>query len=436
MLTPPQWVFFENRAGLAAKFGEFLVHNVVTRPLGTAKAMTIAGVRPLGSAVNIEVLEFDDPIEDTEVAQRILERRNHVGRVLEAQVRNGETEQALKRLESLRCEASTRLLIQYSLHLFNHKRQSDPEVVPALIDRDTERLLIMRRNGQCSWPAIARELAIALCPDDDPGQIAAGLKEALAADSANEAATILDELGFARLDTNTGSTIVSTQPVGSLGDGTMTGLQSTIPPAINGSSNPETVDSAVHQLLGVDTHAPTPPPFGIEAEFAPGAKSNAGKATSGPSKDRPRPPILRSYIPAPNSETATDEDEDNGGRSPVDEAGVRHVLDYESRQRFPKEMPHKNRGYDIESRDGSGNIVRYIEVKSFSGAWNMTYAVLSRPQFDKASTLGDAFWLYVVERAEFEDFRIHRVQNPAQKANHFMFDDGWKNIVERDDNNT
>jgi len=89
-------------------------------------------------------------------------------------------------------------------------------------------------------------------------------------------------------------------------------------------------------------------------------------------------------------------------------------------------MPHKNPGYDIESRDASGKVIRYIEVKSLSGRWRNTYAVLSRPQFDKAIDLGDAFWLYVVENAESDQFAIHPIQNPALKANRFMFDDGWR----------
>ena len=57
------------------------------------------------------------------------------------------------------------------------------------------------REGRMPWPAIARELSVALFPDEDPGKFAAGLKEILAAGSAVEAARLLDELGFARLDT-------------------------------------------------------------------------------------------------------------------------------------------------------------------------------------------------------------------------------------------
>jgi hypothetical protein len=93
-------------------------------------------------------------------------------------------------------------------------------------------------------------------------------------------------------------------------------------------------------------------------------------------------------------------------------------------------MPHKNPGYDVESRSDSGNILRHIEVKSFSGDWSDTYADLSRTQFDTGSKHIGSFWLYVVERAEMDDFKIYRIQNPPLKANHFMFDDGWRVLAE------
>ena len=148
--------------------------------------------------------------------------------------------------------------------------------------------------------------------------------------------------------------------------------------------------------------------------------------------------MLRSYLPAPDSDATTsdesEQDSHEAPRLPVDEAGIRRVLHYEKNcGRNPKEMPHHNPGYDIESRDTNGNILRYIEVKSLSGLWAKGYAVLSRPQFNKASSLGDAFWLYVVDQAETDNFRIHRIQNPAQRANHFMFDDGWRGVEENDE---
>ncbi len=435
ILTPPKWMFFENRAGLAKKFEEFLINNVITRPLGAGRSMTVAGVRPLGSAVEVQLLECGDPIEDVAVAERIVERRNHLGRVLESQMRTGETESALRRLEKLRCESTTKLLIRYGLRAFDKYLESEPELVPVVYQSEEERLLVMRRDGQVSWPAIARELAIALFPDEDPGQIAAGLKEALAAESAAEAGHILDELGFARLDTAVSEPITPEAPVTSLGGETCTGTPVTAEPPTNGHSPPETPGEAIKRILGEEIATPTPPAAGLGDELAPGAKGNNGEKGGGTARKQTRP-VLRSYIPAPKiaDYSQTPEDGEEWRRSPVDEAGIRHVLNHETKHgRIPKEMPHNNPGYDIESRDLSGNVVRFIEVKSFSGQWDRTYAVLSRPQFEKANNIGELFWLYVVEHAESEqEFRIHRIQNPAQKANHFMFDDGWRAMAEKD----
>jgi hypothetical protein len=94
-------------------------------------------------------------------------------------------------------------------------------------------------------------------------------------------------------------------------------------------------------------------------------------------------------------------------------------------------MPHSNPGYDVKSADPEGTVVRYIEVKSCTGSWRDSFAVLTRPQFEKASRMeDDEFWLYVVERAQRDDYRIHRIPNPAANATRFMFDDGWSALGE------
>jgi hypothetical protein len=421
ILNPPEWMFFENRAGLAAKFGDFLKGNVIPRPLGAGAAMGVAGVRPLGSAVEVHLLECTDPKDDAPMAERILQRRNQFGRVLESQLPGAEAVTALQRLEKLQCESSSSLLIRYHLNAFNRVQQSKPEAVPALYQRDTEHLFFTRNNGRVSsWSAIARELAIALFPEEDPGRIAAGLKEVLAADSVAAACATLDELGFAGLDTRV------TEPP-------EPGAAIT---AIGTDTEPMTPEEAIKALLGEGAPAPTPPPAGLETEPPQTAGGGSSGKSGGTGKKKARP-VLRSYVPSPDK-AETDPTGDGNGehpdRSPVDEAGVRHVLDHEiGSGRIPKEMPHKNPGYDIESRDATGKVVRYIEVKSFSGHWNHTYAVLSRPQFEKATHLGNSFWLYVVEEAEMESFRIHRIQNPALAANHFMFDDGWRSMAEADE---
>jgi hypothetical protein len=71
--------------------------------------------------------------------------------------------------------------------------------------------------------------------------------------------------------------------------------------------------------------------------------------------------------------------------SPVDRAGVQRVVDAErAAGRHPEVMPHENPSFDVISRDDSGEVLRYIEVKSTRGAWDDMGVGLSRTQFDFA----------------------------------------------------
>jgi len=437
VLNPPEWMFFENRAGLAVKFGEFLANNVIPRPLDAGNALALAGVRMLGMAVEVELLECGDSIQDPGMGERIRARRNEIGRVLEAQGYGQGTAGVLDRLSDIQCNAAAFVEIRYRLKAFNRDLQSAAEQVPALYQRDQDTLLFTRRGGQVPWAAIARELAIALFPEEDPGRFAAGFKEALAPESAAEAAAVLDELGFARIDTVIREAAVTGAAAGTLGtDAPMVG---DIPAGtqsgqtITEGTESLTPEEALRRLLGQNVPPPTPPIPEPHKEPTGTVGPSGGHKTSGTGKKKGRP-VLRSYVPSPDAaepETSGNAEDEEEGRSPIDEAGVRRVLTHElASGRTPKEMPHKNPGYDIESRDANGKVVRYIEVKSFSGEWRYTYAVLSRPQFNKARDLGDLFWLYVVERAESDDSVMYRIQNPAMHANHFMFDDGWRATAE------
>src|SRR5947207_12539293 len=51
---------------------------------------------------------------------------------------------------------------------------------------------------------------------------------------------------------------------------------------------------------------------------------------------------------------------------------------------------------------------------------------LSREQFNRAEDEGLKYWLYVVEKALDDDYVIHRIQDPAKRANEFVYDGGWK----------
>ena len=214
LLTQPEFMFFENRAGLAEKFGEFLKDNVISRPLGAGRAMAVAGVRSLGSAVKVHILERTEPAEDMKVKDRILQRCDQLARVLKAD----KAISALDYLEKIHYVAVNSLCICYNLDAFNSHHKSKPETTPAFYYEEEKELLFMRRNGQVRWPAVARELAVALFPEEDPGRIASPLKDVLAADSVEDAECILNDLGFARLDTNVHQPSLSAPTVIKLGD--------------------------------------------------------------------------------------------------------------------------------------------------------------------------------------------------------------------------
>jgi hypothetical protein len=93
-------------------------------------------------------------------------------------------------------------------------------------------------------------------------------------------------------------------------------------------------------------------------------------------------------------------------------------------------MDHHNPGYDIESFAPDGELVRYIEVKSMKGSWDSNDASITPRQMAEANRQGERYWLYVVERADRDDFEIHCIEDPAAKIDQFLFDDGWMGVEE------
>ena len=434
LLMPPSWVFFENRAGMADKFEGFLASNVISRQIGSSRAMASAGVLSLGSAVQLEVLDLVGSADDPETTKRLATRRNSIARVLESQSSGRGLLEALAMLEKVVCQRCQSVRIRYRLQAFGRDVASKPEEVPALFNPRTFALILATGSGKISWAAVARELATALLPEEDPGRFAAGLKEVLAAEDEEEARLALDELGFARLQAEIAIAVVSPEAKGALGENPP-GANAIATKTLLGDPSPEDVPR---------TPADQPPGYPHERNADTASPTGGGHGAGGPGgrgrkEKRQRHPgargkeILRSYVvPVDANAPSTDSgDDDHSERSETDKAGIARVLEFERQAgRVPKGMPHSNPGYDVESRNGEGVIVRYIEVKSFSGLWNKTFAVLSRTQFYKASAMDDEFWLYVVERAQADDFRIHRIPNPAVKATRFMFDNGWSALGE------
>jgi len=98
--------------------------------------------------------------------------------------------------------------------------------------------------------------------------------------------------------------------------------------------------------------------------------------------------------------------------------------------------PMNNPGFDLFEPGPNGQPVRWVEVKAMSGSFHDRPATMSHTQFDFAREHGDAYWLYVIERAGTEQAQIIRIQNPSGKAQTFTFDHGWLAVADVGENST
>jgi sacsin len=121
---------------------------------------------------------------------------------------------------------------------------------------------------------------------------------------------------------------------------------------------------------------------------------------------------------------------DDSRRLRIGEAAVEIVIDYEKRSgRKARSMAHSNPGYDVIS-EGDGE-TRYIEVKGTEVAWGERGVMLTPTQFFYARENPDRdYWLYVVEDVFSRNPQIHKIHNPSEKVDNFVFDGGWRQTVE------
>jgi hypothetical protein len=235
-------------------------------------------------------------------------------------------------------------------------------------------------------------------------------------------------------------------------------------PTAAGDGSGDNVEDALRKLLG-DVPAPTPPvpdpaggePSGLgngrsgsghgtEAGAGSGSGKNAGErgygqggrradgAGTGSAKRTPggvggRPFI--SYVAAQPDEEDPDSDGlDQAARMALEAQAINLILAREPKwQRTPTHNP----GYDLFEPGEDAMPARWCEVKAMTGSLRDRPVGISRTQFDCAQKRGDAYWLYVVERAGETDARIVRIQDPAGKARTFTFDRGWLDIADVDD---
>ena len=466
-VKPPSWLFFESRAGLADKFGSFLKPNVIERPFRASQAYLAAGVRQLGSVVEVDLVRGDDAAEDSEMRALLQNRRNEIARVLSGQMASQDVQTALARMENLECRSAAGLVVQYRLSVFNRVQVSEPESAQATYQPASHCLWIASQKGNLPWATLARELAIALFPTEDPGPFAAGLKEVLSTETVGEAATVLDELGFSQLDT----TIIP--PPAITGEADQLGIPD---PVIVDASQLDydrsdtrsdahdendrggiTVDDALGQW-GIP-QPPTPSnPFAVELGYSNSSGGNA--AESGQSADRqpehrtgPNKPEVSNRTFDNSGNRVRPRGQSGHGRNFVSYIAVNHKDDSEpdpdgltQQERYDLEAsaiqrirseeptlngtPFNNPGFDLEERGPDGQTIKWVEVKAMKGTLDDRPVGISKTQFEWAQRHRENFWLYVVEGAgEPEKSRVVRIQDPVGKAQTFTFDRGWVSVA-------
>lgn len=158
-----------------------------------------------------------------------------------------------------------------------------------------------------------------------------------------------------------------------------------------------------------------------------GSANNLGQGKRTPGHSGGRPFI--SYVGThPNEDDQDPNDPDQIKRMQIEKHAIDLIMDLEPGL---SRTPEGNPGFDLFEADISGHTVRWIEVKSMTGALEDRPVGLSHTQFNHAREKGDAYWLYVVEYTSDPDkARLLKIQNPVAHAKTFTFDHGWREIAQ------
>lgn len=463
VLTPPTRLLVDDMPGVAATLN--IGDAVIRRKEGMWRAFQAAGVRSLTEAVTIEILHMLETTRDGAVRARMRDRRPALARILD------EDPDGIQRLAAalgeLSFPGSPALRVRYHLpdfRLSSAETSLNALYVPAdLLENRAAQLISCPADGAWPWMLIAKEFARALYPGETPGPLASSLYVALSALSLDAAHRALDDAGWPRLEHVDIAAPATTSGAGFMDYDPVTDKPDRGVPSATGEA---TSDLGVLSQPGPgapavgDAHSAGPADdkagrgsSGAGSESTPGTGGPGQRPNGQPGQPRGGTPAasepadrvrhrvphgrLRSYVVTGKDESDASDDDERRGQAPadtlpVDQAGVRRVVDHERAEgRHPEGMPHENPGYDIIARDGTGRILRHIEVKSIGGIWGDMGVGLSRRQFDFALQHRDTFWLYVVEYAlDDERARVLRIADPAGRAEEFRFDDGWSAVSE------
>jgi hypothetical protein len=458
LLNSPDLLIFKDGRGLAEKI-ELLSQNVIRRERATWRALEAAGVRRAEDLIDVALDDGErEPAAD--VAELVRDRRRPITRVIESEFDDDDQQIDPEQLFGIEFLRTDHLTVKYRAEFGNAVQTTDPTVIHAFYSEADHTLIF---SEPVDIRRIARELARCVVGEDRPG-LALQIETVLRAGSVDEAEVSLDELGVADLAEVERAIVDS----GTVEDFDFDDHQDPAQPESGHETDagPGAGVAVVEEDEPGETSRTRQPASGEPAESSPVERQPGTSESDTPNDAAPHftgsPPVtesshtgdrtpkrakssglrirgerrerMRSYVHYSNdqeSETVGDEALRN---SSIDAAGVARVLEYEALcGRTPEEQDHSNPGFDVLSRDASGQVLRRIEVKSVGADWSLRGVLMSRRQYLEAAQHAEEFWLYVVENAEDSDaFEIHRIKNPAGTISHYGFDDGWKALREPD----
>jgi hypothetical protein len=423
------------------------------------------GVRRLTEAAKVNLAFIDgEEIEESEVAESILQRMSILKRLLHDKKRDVKTkvEDGLYGLNALSCE---KLNIQASVYI-GEEEVSAPEVsTPAYYDIEKKQLILSRPIGKRCWPHIFNSILHQLMPEETGSEISKFtlILRPLMDLTVEEGHRELTDAGIPELETQTvdidldelespdldeiGSESVSIEDE-SIGN-ELNPKESEIDKQTNEPIAPKNDDDEnmgrVKKVQLEDSKTETLHESETDDKLNPQAKSifrsKQGSSTNKESANLHQRPKhkkqwdrrLLSYV----RKLSDDDAKDNENTSKreynlrIEALSRDAVCAYEKKcGRVPTQMAQTNPGYDVTSTNPLTDEKRFIEVKGVNGEWNVTGVGLSKLQFNNAQDFGDEYWLYVVEFvSDAENKRIHPIQNPANKVTSFMFDGNWRDAV-------
>lgn len=372
--------------------------------------MEAVGVQLLSRLIKINLANEIDAETDEYLLLRIQERKLLIQRIIDAEQAVGAKLAANEKILSLDFRRVKSLDIIMSIHVFNKRHQTEPESTNAVL-MDNIFYSLWTTDGP-SWAAIGRELALALKPSGEIGSLAMGIKEVLSAATYNIASNSLDELNYPPLQASEPSSDIQ-------------GLTIDLP--VGGDeSYDDSLDSPGKDSGEIQG-------YGNGNEGEGGGGKGSGRRSPMPRKRTSR--IITYVYPDDALLHSTEIDTaQSNKRTATEHAGIDIVIENEKiyhREAIDTNVLAPNHpGYDLESTDMESGLIRFVEVKALSGYWDSANPVLmTRTEFKMAQEKGDEYWLYIVERATSDDFQIHCIQNPANRAQYYLYDHGWEPLA-------